>query len=294
MDLHLVPRIDAQQTLRDFKLVVGPTVPVFDYLDWQENRVHHFSVVEPHDRVVIVTNALVEMHPRRWHLDKLDDALPIVKLDHRYQDFLLPHGPVQFDSRLEQFAKATGLSQESGLSKALAFVMTNLATLVTFRRTTPDDACASVAEVLERGEGGAEDCAHVSLSLLRCTGIPARYVSGYRLHHGIAKVETHAWIEAFVPSVGWIGFDPSCGKVVGDTYIALAIGRSHTDVPPLRNVYRGDAKQETTVRVRHQHLQAGRFDESIRVPRIDNRVFVDLMLHDRAISANSLEQQIMM
>ena len=134
----------------------------------------------------------------------------------------------------------------------------------------------------------------MSLSLLRRTGIPARYVSGYLVHQGIAKVETHAWIEAFVPSVGWIGFDPSCGQVVGDTYIALAIGRCHSDVPPLRNVYRGDAKQETNVRVRHQHVQAGRFDESIRVPRIDNRVFMDLMLHDRAISANSLEQQIMM
>ncbi len=41
MDLHLAPRIDGRQTLRDFKLVVGPEVQVLDYLDWQENRVHH-------------------------------------------------------------------------------------------------------------------------------------------------------------------------------------------------------------------------------------------------------------
>ena len=59
VDLMLTPRIDAHQTMRGFDLLVGPDVPVFDYVDWQGNCVHHFSIALPHDRLAIWANATV-------------------------------------------------------------------------------------------------------------------------------------------------------------------------------------------------------------------------------------------
>jgi transglutaminase-like putative cysteine protease len=85
--------------------------------------------------------------------------------------------------------------------------------------------------------------------------IPCRYVSGY-LYHGDAHKDrsessaTHAWIEAFLPELGWIGFDPTNNLVAGDRHIRTAIGRDYADVPPTHGIYRGRTKSELTVAVR--------------------------------------------
>ena len=49
MELRMAPRNDGQQTVRTFGLAVGPEAPVFEHLDWQGNRAHHFSIVDVHD-----------------------------------------------------------------------------------------------------------------------------------------------------------------------------------------------------------------------------------------------------
>src|SRR5262245_62107021 len=112
MELRMMPRSDAQQTLRTFGLAVGPEAPVFEHLDWQGNLAHHFSIVDVHDKVVILASSVVETHARRLKLEELTDTLPLPGLGHRYQDFLLFHGPVQRDPRLTQFAEQLGVLTE--------------------------------------------------------------------------------------------------------------------------------------------------------------------------------------
>ncbi len=293
MDLHLVPRNDGHQTLRQFKLEIGPEVPVFDYLDWQENRVQHFSIVGSHDRSVIVANSTIDIHPQRWQLEQFDDSRPMLTMDHRNQDYLLPHGPVQFDPRLEQFAREVGLNRELRVSRVLAAVMTRLYAVVAFKRSATSNGRSSISEVLTLGEGGAQDCAHVALSLLRSLRIPARYVSGYLFRRGMAALDLHAWIEAFIPSVGWVGVDPTRGQLIGDSHIALAIGRSYLDVPLRRGAFRGAAEQSIKHALRRIDVQTDRRDEWFRTPRFDNRVLVELMMRDRLATSESLEQQLL-
>ena len=89
-------------------------------------------------------------------------------------------------------------------------------------------------------------------------GIPCRYVSGY-LYHGdepeIAAIErnapsaTHAWVEAFLPRLGWVGFDPTNDLVANDRHIRTALGRDYADVPPTHGVYRGKTESELSVAV---------------------------------------------
>ena len=61
---------------------------------------------------------------------------------------------------------------------------------------------------------------------------------------------THAWVEAFLPQVGWVGFDPTNNLLAHDRYIRTALGRDYADVPPTRGIYRGSKESELYVAVK--------------------------------------------
>ena len=98
------------------------------------------------------------------------------------------------------------------------------------------------------------------IALARMVGIPCRYVSGYLCHgdeparseqliERNAPSATHAWVEAFLPRLGWVGFDPTNDLVANDRHIRTALGRDYADVPPTHGVYRGKTESELSVAV---------------------------------------------
>lgn len=290
MELRMMPRSDAQQTVRNFGLAVGPEAPVFEHLDWQGNRAHHFSIVDVHDKVVILASSVVETHTRQLRLDHLPDVLPLPGVGHRHQDFLMFHGPVQRDARLARFAEERGLLNERRAALLLGSVTTDLRDLIHYKKGVTTSA-TTVADVLDLGKGVCQDYAHVALALLRMMGIPARYVSGYLFRPSSAELETHAWVEAFLPSCGWIGLDPTHGELASESHVAVAVGRSYADVPPNRGVYRGGAEERIQVRVRIERL--GEQEEAATLPlsRPDARLLSGHVLRERRLDLNSLEQQ---
>jgi transglutaminase-like putative cysteine protease len=69
---------------------------------------------------------------------------------------------------------------------------------------------------------------------------------------------SHAWIEAYLPELGWLGFDPTNDELARECHIRVAIGRDYADVPPTRGVFKGVAETELGVAV---HVALGdRFD----------------------------------
>lgn len=99
-------------------------------------------------------------------------------------------------------------------------------------------------------ESQAQDCAHAALSLLRFLGIPARYVAGYLVRRDSAIVDAHAWIEAYLPWLGWGGIDLTTGQPIGSRHVSLAVGRSALDVVPLVGGHGGSASQNVCVTLR--------------------------------------------
>ena len=80
-------------------------------------------------------------------------------------------------------------------------------------------------------------------------------MSGYlyhdELHHDrSAEGATHAWVEALLPGLGWVGFDPTNGVIAGGRHIRTAVGRDYADVPPTIGTMKGRAETELQVRVR--------------------------------------------
>jgi transglutaminase-like putative cysteine protease len=130
-----------------------------------------------------------------------------------------------------------------------------------------------IDDALKAGRGVCQDFAHIMIAIARHWGIPARYVSGYLYHRTKGQDRsdddaTHAWVETYLPSMGWIGFDPTNDILAGDRHIRVAVGRDYADVPPTRGTFKGDADSELAISVSVQPAQAPiRHDEFLRVAR---------------------------
>ncbi|MDX3908972.1 MAG: transglutaminase family protein [Sphingobium sp.] len=102
-------------------------------------------------------------------------------------------------------------------------------------RTGATSATTSAAEAFALGAGVCQDHAQIFIGAARSVGVPARYVTGYLLAQGEdALHETHAWTEALVPGLGWVGFDPSNQICVTENYIRVACGLDADDAAPVR------------------------------------------------------------
>src|SRR5213079_1652891 len=91
----------------------------------------------------------------------------------------------------------------------------------------------------------------------RSLGIPSRYVTGYLVTpEGEASTASHAWAEAFVPDLGWVGFDPTNGICPADGHVRVAVGLDYLSAAPVRGTRSGGGAEALTVMVEVD--QAGR------------------------------------
>ena len=78
------------------------------------------------------------------------------------------------------------------------------------------------------------------IALLRHVKIPARYVSGYLYrasedHDRSTPDATHAWVDALLPGLGWVGFDPTNNLVAHHRHIRTAVGAVNMTLTPKRS-----------------------------------------------------------
>ena len=67
---------------------------------------------------------------------------------------------------------------------------------------------------------------------------------------------THAWVEVFLPSLRWVGLDPTNNIRAGERHVLVAVGRDYGDVPPSRGVFKGDAESQLAVGVSVRRARA--------------------------------------
>lgn len=110
------------------------------------------------------------------------------------------------------------------------------------------DINTPISEVLRIRKGVCQDFAHLFISVCRKNKIPTRYVSGY-LHQGAAFIgssQLHAWVEAFIPELGWIGFDATNNLLADNHYIKIAHGTEYRDCSPIIGVLETTGLQKST------------------------------------------------
>jgi transglutaminase-like putative cysteine protease len=277
MELRMQPRSEGPQTLRSFQISTNPRAQLYAYTDYLGNAVYHFNVLRQHEELRIETQALVEMAPHRELAESADhlewDRYNRYNLSAEHFDLLEASKFVHMSAPLAQFMKAHEIEKPTGDA---------LSALKQLNKTIHDsfDYVQGVTEVhspiddaLKAKSGVCQDFAHMMIAIARHWGVPSRYVSGY-LHHRQKGQDrsgddaTHAWVEAYLPSMGWIGFDPTNDILAGDRHIRVAVGRDYADVPPTRGTFKGGAETELAISVSVQPTQAPvRHEEFLRVTR---------------------------
>jgi transglutaminase-like putative cysteine protease len=266
MEVRMHPRSEGHQRCFVFQLSVNPRARIFGYTDSYGNLVHHFDLPSRHGQLTIISDALVNidvqpsipeiMEYQLWQ--ELEDL--IEKKD--YWDMLMPSHFARSSPELEQLAGEIGASERKGRSP-LAFLQ-DIASGVhrSFSYVKKSTAVNSpIEDALRSRQGVCQDFAHIMIALVRNARIPCRYVSGYLYQggenaHPSADGATHAWVEALLPRIGWIGFDPTTNLPAGGKHIRTAIGRDYADVPPTMGMMKGKADTELQVRVRVTPSQA--------------------------------------
>ena len=257
MELRMHPRTEGRQRCLSFDLAVDPRAQIFTYRDYLGNSIHHFDVPRRHLQLRIVTESLLEvqdqpplpprLEPSAWaELDQLAAAGDYGEMLMPSQ-FALPTDALlglARDLAIERRADPLSLLRELNSAMHDWFDYVPKATHV----DSPID------QAIENRQGVCQDFAHIMIALVRHVKIPCRYVSGYlcpRPDKVDRSVEgaTHAWVEALLPGLGWVGFDPTNDLVTDDRHIRTAVGRDYADVPPTRGIFKGKARSELTVMV---------------------------------------------
>lgn len=124
-------------------------------------------------------------------------------------------------------------------------------------------------DTLQTRSGTCRDYALFMIEALRRLGIAARFVSGYiaipadRAHGYVGGGSTHAWVQVYLPSAGWIEFDPTNGIVGTRDLVRVAVARDPRQAIPLHGTYLGSSDAFVGMDVNIQVVSVG---DDARVP----------------------------
>ena len=210
------------------------------FVDGYGNLTHCHSVNRPHTSAAIFVEGEVETQATDGVVRGAAEPLPPA--------FFLRSTPLTApDPALAALAAAA--RGASGLDRLYA-LMNAVRDRIDYRPGVTD-AATPAAGALVAGAGVCQDHAHVFIAAARLLGVPARYVGGYlwtgdEVHEYEAS---HAWAEAFVEHLGWVGFDAANRVCPGEAYIRTAIGLDYWAAAPVRGVRRGAARERLAVKV---------------------------------------------
>jgi transglutaminase-like putative cysteine protease len=298
MELRVAPRQESDQHRLSFELAIGPSAGITSYFDWLGNVVHTFMVNPFHMHIQIVATSVVEIDRQVPDLWRLTDRWPIdpSSIDFPMRDYLTFGGPIVDCDALRAAVGLLNPRQGTSLAKLCLQLMQFVESDFSYE-TGITTAASPITEILTHRRGVCQDFTHLLIGLARKLGIPARYVSGF-VHRDGERTrgysQTHAWCEMFIPSVGWIGFDPTNNCLIGQNFVKIAVGRDYRDVAPNRGVFRGLAEQPITARVGIDELSS--IPPALVAERyhaIDLAVYLDRRLSefDRATQQQAQQQQ---
>jgi transglutaminase-like putative cysteine protease len=228
---------NGQHTL-SFSLHTEPQDEAHMYQDSFGNDVRHFSVIQPHQRLLVASYSEVMTSP---HFVSDEGALS--PLDE--YDFLMPTSYAPLTAEIRAFSE-TFAQPAQPYETALA-IMHGVYQRIKYEKgvTTVN---TTAPEALQLGSGVCQDFAHLMLAACRSQKLLARYVSGYLFSNGYSTA-THAWVDVYIPAKGWVSLDPTHDCEQTENYVRVAVGRDYSDVPPTRGVFVGNAREEMEVTV---------------------------------------------
>ncbi|KJS09076.1 MAG: transglutaminase [Hoeflea sp. BRH_c9] len=237
--LRLTPQDSPLQTVNSWSMEVEGGAVEARYIDHFGNVVELVSASRDTEAIRVVATGVVET------FDKIGVSGP-----HRGY---MPLWLYQRESALTKPGKlirelARGIDKgepldqlhnlKTALHQAMAYVPGATGT-----QTVAEDALAA-------GQGVCQDHAQAFAAAARVMGYPARYVSGYLMMEETPdQAASHAWAEAHVEGLGWVGFDPANDMSPDDRYVHLAYGLDYKDAAPISGIRTGTGEEQLAVHI---------------------------------------------
>ncbi|WP_159728573.1 transglutaminase family protein [Methylosinus sp. Ce-a6] len=237
--LALTPRnYDGQQVL-DWRIDVDRDCRLRACEDAFGNIVHTIYVDGPLEQLTTIVEGAVETFDTAGVAHGAIERFP--------PELYLRETPLTgADPGLCDFALEATSRQSDALSKLHALVGALHEALIV--EEEPTAGAVAAADIFARRRGAAQDLAHVFIACARSLEIPSRYVSGYALR-GDAGAAVHAWAEAHVAGLGWVGFDAARGASPDESYVRVAVALDHLGAAPIRAARAGGGEETMEMRV---------------------------------------------
>ena len=242
MALRLTPRSHEGQHIAAWRIDLHVDCLTNSSEDAFGNIVHTFNADGPLQRIGILVEGEVETFDAagivRGGVERFPPPL--------YLRETLLTAP---DASLRDFAQRIAAPTKSRLD-ILHDLMTAVHTTMTVDAEAGADRTAAAALALKRGDSG--DFAHVFVACARYFDIPARSVSGFFMpaENGDEPARNHGWAEAFVPELGWIGFDPVNDICPQEAHVRVACGLDRLGAAPVRAARIGAPGEAPTMTIR--------------------------------------------
>jgi transglutaminase-like putative cysteine protease len=241
--LRLTPRNYGGQFVKRWRVEIDADCRLERDEDAYGNITHTFSVETPVDNLTILVEGEIDVFNEAGFVRGGVERFP--------PGYWLSTTPLTVASPDIQ-AFASDLAAAEG-GDCLAFLHRLNATICSDFNFDLDAThpATQACEAFAQKSGVCQDFAQVFIAAARARGIPARYVSGYYLRSDTEAQEAgHAWAEAWLPGLGWTGFDPAHGLCPDERYIRLAVGRDYLEAAPIRGSRQGGEGEKLEVAVR--------------------------------------------
>jgi transglutaminase-like putative cysteine protease len=242
--LRLTPRDHNGQHVLAWRIDLSEDCLLHQHEDAFGNIIHSFTAEGPFSELTVAVDGEVDTQDT--------DGLVSGALERFPPEFYLRETSLtQVNAAITEFAQTTRAATENDTLMLLHALMTALNREIAFD-TDPTHAATTAAEAFSLKRGVCQDITHIFIAAARSLGIPARYIGGhFRRADGVTVQDAgHAWAEAHIENLGWVGFDPTNGICTTDAHVRVAVGLDYLGAAPVRGTRFGGSGETLKVAVR--------------------------------------------
>jgi transglutaminase-like putative cysteine protease len=240
--LRLTPRNHDGQYVIHWRIDVTEDCRLDLHEDAFGNITHTFSAEGPFDELGVHVEGEMDVQDTagivRGAIERFPPSL-----------YLRATSLTEADGAIADFARETKRRGDDALA-VLHALLSRVHGEMTYD-TDPTHAATTAAEAFALKRGVCQDLSHIFIAAARELDVPARYVGGY-FHRADGVVQQdagHAWAEAYVPTIGWVAFDPANGICATDAHVRVAVGLDYLGAAPVRGARRGGGTESMAVKV---------------------------------------------
>jgi transglutaminase-like putative cysteine protease len=247
--LRLTPRNHDGQYVVAWRIDLSRDCNLHQHEDAFGNIIHSFTADGPFTELAITVDGEVETQDTKSVVNGAVERFPASLY---LRETALTHA----DDAITDLAQTTRAEAGSDRLVLLHALVTRLNREITFD-TDPTQTATTAAEAFALRRGVCQDLTHIFIAAARQLGIPARYVGGHfhRIDGVTAQEAGHAWAEAYVDNLGWVGFDPTNGIGTTEAHVRVAVGLDYLGAAPVRGTRYGGSGETLKVAVNVDQAQ---------------------------------------